>query len=241
VDANEGLDAEGLLAFDPQNENDRTKAIVRTIGVSLDFLAESERARFGELGIFPEDADVPIDIVERLWVETGSLKKFAIKKLPMRLHDLSLLLNLDLNQRLLRLHDTIRHFLQDQAGKGRPYRPAQAPKSALFAVPLMIFNLLEKAIERKFWPHAAGGGDEIDMTNLRTVLSVGIVMFVALLPVFGMRELGKVVGPSQMYKLFFVRRMRFAPLPNDPQANPSTLSRRDSRIIPGERRRLLVA
>jgi hypothetical protein len=44
--------------------------------VRLDLLDESERARFGELGIFPEDADIPIGVIERLWAETGGLIEF---------------------------------------------------------------------------------------------------------------------------------------------------------------------
>ncbi len=114
--ANARLDAKGFGAFDPRNEDDRTRSVAKTIGVSLDLLDQSERARFGELGIFPEDADIPIGIAGRLWAETGSLDDFDTEDLLSRLRDLSLLLNLDLNQRILRLHDTVRIFLQDQKG-----------------------------------------------------------------------------------------------------------------------------
>jgi hypothetical protein len=69
------------------------------------------------VGVFPEDADIPIAIIGRLWAETGNLAEFETEDLLIRFYDLSLLLNLDLNQRTFRLHDTIRHFLQDQAGK----------------------------------------------------------------------------------------------------------------------------
>lgn len=116
-------------------------------------------------------------------------------------------------------------FVAEEMGLGERFKdkPLIWPmlfKSALFAVLLMTFNLLEKAIEHKFWPHAAG--DEINMISLKTVLSVGFVMFVALIPFFGLRELGKVLGASQIYELFFVQRMRFAPLPNDKQGSIST-------------------
>ena len=53
------------------------------------------------------------------------------------------------------------------------------------------------------------------------IFCAGIVMFVALIPFFGLRELGKVVGASQMYRLFFVQRMRFGPLFDDKKANLS--------------------
>ena len=124
--ANRRLDAKGLVVFDPRDETDRAKAVARTIGVSLDLLSETERARFGELGVFPEDAEIPVGVVARLWAATGGLEDFETEDLLSRLFDLSLLLDLDLGQRFFRLHDTIRHFLRDRAGKERPRRAAQA-------------------------------------------------------------------------------------------------------------------
>ena len=120
VDVNKRLDSKGLVAFDARNETDRTKAVALTIGVSLDLLDEARQPRFGELGIFPEDADVPIDIVTRFWAETGGgLDAGETEDFLSELFDLSLLLELDLDQRTLRLHDTIRHFLRDLAGNER--------------------------------------------------------------------------------------------------------------------------
>ena len=87
--------------------------------MSLELLSEAERARFGELGVFPEDADIPVGVIARLWAATGSLEDFETEDLLTRLFDLSLLLDFDLGQGFFRLHDTIRHFLRDQAGKGR--------------------------------------------------------------------------------------------------------------------------
>jgi hypothetical protein len=66
---NRRLDTKGLFAFDAANEADRTKAVARTIGVSSELLENSERDRFAELGIFPEDAHIPMGIIERLWSE----------------------------------------------------------------------------------------------------------------------------------------------------------------------------
>ena len=114
-----------------RDETDRTKAVARTIGVSLDLLSEPERARFGELGIFPEDADIPIGVVARLWAATGGLEDFETEDLLSKLFDLSLLLDLDLGQRIFRLHDTIRHFLRDRAGKERLVAQHKALVAAL--------------------------------------------------------------------------------------------------------------
>ena len=119
ADVNIRLDSKGSVAFDAHNEADRTKAVARTIGVSLDLLDEARQARFGELGIFPEDADVPFDIVARFWAETGGLDAGETEDILNEFSNLSLLLGLDLDRRTLRLHDTIRHFLQAQAGRER--------------------------------------------------------------------------------------------------------------------------
>ena len=115
--ANKRLDAKGLVVFDARDEGDRARAVARTIGVSLDLLSEAERARFGELGIFPEDAEIPVGVVARFWAATGGLEDFETEDLLSRLFDLSLLLDLDLGRRFFRLHDTTRQFLRDRAGK----------------------------------------------------------------------------------------------------------------------------
>ncbi len=128
---NKRLDSKGLVAFDPREEPDRAKVIARTIGVSLELLTEQERARFGELGIFPEDADIPIGVVARFWATTAGLPDLESEDFLGRLFDLSLLLNFDLGQRFFRLHDTIRHFLQNQADKERRIAQNKALIAAL--------------------------------------------------------------------------------------------------------------
>ncbi len=114
---NQRLDEKGLLAFDARDEVDRTNAVARTIGVSLDLLDNARRARFGELAAFPEDADIPIGIVGQLWADTGGFDAADTEDFLNELYDLSLLLGLDFDQRTARLHDTVRHFLQGQTGK----------------------------------------------------------------------------------------------------------------------------
>jgi len=117
VDADERLTEEGFTAFDAHDQDDRTKAVARTINLSLSLLDAGQRTRFAELAVFPEDADIPAGIVARLWQETASLSEGRTKDLLVRLYGLSLLLDLDLNQRTLRFHDTTRRFLQDRAGR----------------------------------------------------------------------------------------------------------------------------
>ena len=109
--ANDRLNERGLVAFDPSTEKDRTNAVAATISVSLDLLNTSSRLRFGELAIFPEDVEIPIEIVQPLWLETGALDKFETEDLLLELYSLSLLSELDLDKRIVRLHDTTRYFL----------------------------------------------------------------------------------------------------------------------------------
>jgi hypothetical protein len=111
---NKRLDEKGLTAFDARNETERTKAVALTIGVSLELLETSSRDRFAELGIFAEEAHVPIGIVEYSWRD--HLDEIETENLLSEFYGLSLLLGLDLDRRTLQVHDTIRHFLRGQTG-----------------------------------------------------------------------------------------------------------------------------
>jgi hypothetical protein len=82
-------------------------------------IIQASRERFTELGIFPEDVDVPIGIVELLWSKTGRLEQIDTEDLINELYGLSLLLGLDLERRTFRIHDTIRQFVREQVGRDR--------------------------------------------------------------------------------------------------------------------------
>jgi len=110
----EALDRRGLTAFDARDDEDRSQAVAKTLGISLELLDERERARFAELAVFPEDVDVPLGTVASLWARTAGLDDFDSEELCARLFGLSLLLGLDLETRRIRLHDAIRAYLLDQ-------------------------------------------------------------------------------------------------------------------------------
>lgn len=122
-EAEKRLVAKGLPAFDlPKATRDdetdfarRHKSIAAAVGLNLDLLEPEKRERFSELGVFPEDADIPVGIIARLWTERGKPDEFVTTDLLTEFYDLSLLLNLDLDRRTIRFHDTMRHFLQDEA------------------------------------------------------------------------------------------------------------------------------
>lgn len=103
----EALDAEGLTAFDPEDFEARNQAVARTLGASLRRLSPEDSERFEQLGLFPQDRDVPLSVLERLW-ETGTQ---ATKRLCARLYDLSLLQRFDRRAGIIRLHDVVRDYL----------------------------------------------------------------------------------------------------------------------------------
>ena len=113
VGANRRLDAKGLTVFDAREE-----ALARTISVNLELMSASEWDRFGELDVFPT-GDIPISVVAKLWAVTGELDDIDTDALIARLFDLSLLNERDLNQRFVRLHDTVRRLARNRAGKER--------------------------------------------------------------------------------------------------------------------------
>lgn len=81
-------------------------------------------------------------------------------------------------------------------------------KAALFSALLIGFEYVEIAIKHAIWP-AAGGGDDAELTSLRTTLSFSLMAFIALVPFFAVRELSKVLGDKQMRQLFFGERRKY--------------------------------
>jgi hypothetical protein len=133
TEADRRLTALGLPAFDvldrrasaaeaaanrkAKDYEERHKSVAAVIGLNLGLLDAERRGRFEELGIFPEDVDVPVGIVARLWHSTSRVDMLTTETLLSDLFDLSLLLDLDMGRRTLRFHDTTRQFLQDAARK----------------------------------------------------------------------------------------------------------------------------
>jgi WD40 repeat protein len=122
---NQALDKRGLTYFDARNSDERHHAVVKTIGVSLDLLSARERERYWELAIFPEDVEIPVATLEKLWAKTGGFDEFDTEELCSRLNHFSLLWSYDANQGRIRLHDVVRKFLIDQQGDKLPSVHAQ--------------------------------------------------------------------------------------------------------------------
>lgn len=113
ADMNQGLDEGGLTIFDVENTTDRSKAVRTTIELSLSRLSSEEKKRFEQLIIFPEDIDIPLETVGRLW----SISGIFTRKLCGRLFNMSLLLEYNLETGTLRLHDVVRDYLKQPLPK----------------------------------------------------------------------------------------------------------------------------
>jgi hypothetical protein len=114
------LNRRGLTAFDARDAQARDQAVAMTLGVSLGLLSEEERARYEELAVFPEDADVPLVTLEKLWGATGGLDDLDVEDLCVRLGQLSLLQRCDLEERRIRLHDVVCAYLVQACGDRLP-------------------------------------------------------------------------------------------------------------------------
>src|SRR5437764_399177 len=117
-----GIDAAGarLTAFDAENAQARDAAVSVTLHVSFELLHAEHYARYQELAVFPEDVDIPLATLEKLWGATGGLDDFDTEELCQTLYRHSLLLNFDLATRTVRLHDVIRGYLQKAVGAALP-------------------------------------------------------------------------------------------------------------------------
>ncbi|MET7399959.1 NB-ARC domain-containing protein [Dactylosporangium sp. NPDC005572] len=61
------LRAEGPAAFDPARPVDRSQAVAATIDASLALLGPEDRLRYHDLAVFPEDVEIPLDVLALLW------------------------------------------------------------------------------------------------------------------------------------------------------------------------------
>ena len=87
-------------------------------------------------------------------------------------------------------------------------------KSALFAVILICFHLIEKVIVGALRGKAISESmPAIGSGSLDEMLSVGIIMFVVLIPFFAFREIARIIGEREMRKLLFVHRIELRPVP----------------------------
>ena len=76
--------------------------------------------------------------------------------------------------------------------------------SLAFAVVLICFHIMERAVVALFQGKPlADSLSDFGAGNLRGVLSMGAIVFVALIPFFAFRAIGRAVGEDQLWQLVF--------------------------------------
>ncbi|MEM9952968.1 MAG: TIR domain-containing protein, partial [Chloroflexota bacterium] len=106
---NQGLQTYGFQKLtDPQSETERNRAAHASISVSINLLDEHQQTLFQQLAIFPEDLDIPIIILQKLW----ELDAWEADEFCQILKSQSLLLDY-IPETSIRLHDVVRQVLID--------------------------------------------------------------------------------------------------------------------------------
>ncbi|MGH3694419.1 MAG: hypothetical protein ACRDRX_10630 [Pseudonocardiaceae bacterium] len=108
VEIADRLVADGPVAFDPTRPADRHQAVAATIAASLALVDLADRQRYLDLAIFPEDVDIPLDVLRLLWPSC------QVDALCEELVGLGLVADhrLDPPDSRLVLHDVMRAYLQ---------------------------------------------------------------------------------------------------------------------------------
>jgi hypothetical protein len=97
-------------------------------------------------------------------------------------------------------------------GRGLEDRPLIYPtlyKTAVFTVFVGVFKVIEHVI-KGLWNGEGimGGLVELSEKGIEVVLANSLVLLVAFLPFFAVRELGRALGEGKLWKLFFLKRSK---------------------------------
>ena len=111
-EAVDNLDArwkkKGPKAFDARDATERNEAVSLSMEASLEMLNEADRLRFFDLGIFPDDTDIPLTTLQALW----GLDEFDAEDAVSLLADASLVQH-QANEGAIRLHDVLLDYAAD--------------------------------------------------------------------------------------------------------------------------------
>jgi WD40 repeat protein len=109
------LDKYGVTAFDPDEAEQRDEFVRKTVAASRDQLSPADSRRFLDLAIFPEEIAIPMATLARAW----DLDDVDTQRCAQRLAAVSLL-QLDLQRRVVSLHDVMRAYLLRELGDPVP-------------------------------------------------------------------------------------------------------------------------
>lgn len=106
-----GLDIESALDRTEGRVEKYSSNTISLIGESVDELNDELRNHYLSLAIFPEDTEIPLDILKRYW-QKDSLET---EDICSKLHHRSLVLEFDLQKNTILLHDVFRKYIIEKA------------------------------------------------------------------------------------------------------------------------------
>ncbi|MEO5334813.1 MAG: NB-ARC domain-containing protein, partial [Magnetococcus sp. YQC-5] len=112
VQMGEQFKQKGLEVFNKANSMMRSMNAALSLNLSINLLSENDRSLLLDLAIFPEDVEIPLDMVYRLWQEQNKLNINQSNTLLQQLMAISLLQRLDFEIGTMRLHNIIRTHLR---------------------------------------------------------------------------------------------------------------------------------
>ncbi|MGW1196570.1 NB-ARC domain-containing protein, partial [Streptomyces sp. NPDC002536] len=142
------LAAEGPTALDVGDAHSREKAVASSVQASLNLLSPDERERYFDLGIFPEDTNVPGEVLSLLWGATGGLAPNTSEQLRVKLTSLRLATGSWQQGPALRLHDVFRSYIRHHQG---PARLASLNRTLLDEARLLVPPSRADEPERTAW------------------------------------------------------------------------------------------
>ncbi|MET0448214.1 MAG: NB-ARC domain-containing protein [Aeromicrobium sp.] len=158
----------GPTSFDARSSDDRRLAVRATVEVGIDRLVahagDRSRQRYLDLSVFPDDVDIPLDVLAAWW----SIDGYEVRRFADDLVHLALVESYDARRRVVRLHDVVRDYLRAEVGphtlvaRHRALLAAHRPASGRWV------DLADDSdyLWRRIGGHLIGAGlvDELDAT-----------------------------------------------------------------------------
>jgi len=116
------LRRDGPAALDVADAESRQLAVAATIRYSLDTLSLTDQIRYCQLGVFVEDAEIPLPLVTALWRATAAdgMTESDAARLCEQLDGLSMLsLTWAGDNKVMVIHDVVRDFARAELGEQR--------------------------------------------------------------------------------------------------------------------------
>ena len=114
------LERKGLQALDFEESDMRDESVRICMNASIDLLNQFEKDALVQLGIFPEDALIPISVIQQLW----ELDEFDTEELLKKL-ERQALLDIQLVNKTVTIHDILLQYYSENLRKNGQYEQLQ--------------------------------------------------------------------------------------------------------------------